>query len=162
MRMDLIQPFVNSLDSVMAQIMGCSAQVYDVTMDDESNRFGIASRVCISGEIEGRIILDMDGIAAKQAASYLSGQETDAPPEALNEAVCELTNMVIGNAVTQLNDRGFKFKVHPPEIHSTKEGLQGSVDTEALALRFETPHGAIQLNIAMKHNLMQVSEPAMR
>ena len=41
------------------------------------------------------------------------------------ETVCELANMVIGNAVTQLNDRGFQFKVLPPELLTEEQCAEG-------------------------------------
>ena len=33
MKMDLIQPFLNSADTVVAEIMGCNVQITDVSMD---------------------------------------------------------------------------------------------------------------------------------
>jgi chemotaxis protein CheX len=65
MKMELIQPFLNSLDAVIAETMGCSAEIADVTMEDGNyQRTGIAALVGISGEIEGRVILDMGTAAA--------------------------------------------------------------------------------------------------
>nr|HEV7952476.1 chemotaxis protein CheX [Candidatus Acidoferrales bacterium] len=159
MKMELIQPFVNSLDAVVAEIMGCSAQISDVAMSEASSRKqGIAARVCISGEIEGSILLDLDESAAKRAAKFLSGDDAEPSNESAREAVCELSNMVVGNAITQLNDRGFKFKVHPPEIYSKDGNLQESVDTEALVLRFDTPCGNVCLDVALKYNLHRAAE----
>jgi len=161
MKMELIQPFVNSLDAVVAEIMGCSAQISDVLMSEGLPRQrGFAARVCISGEIEGSILLDLDVPAAKRAAQFLAGDSDEPSDESAREAVCELSNMVVGNAVTQLNDRGFKFKVHPPEIYVTDGNLQETVDTEALVLRFDTPCGSVCLDVAMKYNLNRTSEPA--
>jgi CheY-specific phosphatase CheX len=108
--------------------------------------------VVLSGDIEGRIILDMDAAAAGQAGSDLSeiaGAPTD---ETIREIVCELTNMVIGNSVVQLNDRGFKFRVHPPELYLLDVGPRGTLDSETVLLRFELPKGAVYLNIAVHEN----------
>ena len=69
----------------------------------------------------------------------------------MRETVCELANLVIGNAVTTLNDRGFQFKVHPPEFHASREGLKGTEDTEAIVLRFETEAGEVNVNISMHY-----------
>ena len=161
MKMELIQPFVNSLDAVVAEIMGCSAQISDVLMSEATSRQkGFAARVRISGEIEGSILLDLDKAAAKRAAQFLAGDSDEPADESANEAVCELSNMVVGNAVTQLNDRGFKFKVHPPEIYAVDGNLQETVDTEALVLRFDTPCGCVCLDVAMKYNLHRASDPA--
>ena len=71
--------------------------------------------------------------------------------EVVRETVCELANMVIGNSVTLLNDQGFRFKVFPPEIHTSEQGLAGTVETEAMVLCIETPCGEIYLNIAMHY-----------
>lgn len=59
--------------------------------------------------------------------------------------------MVIGNAVTQLNDAGFQFKVLPPEILSQEQGEKAGQDSEATILCFETPSGNVHLNIAMQY-----------
>jgi chemotaxis protein CheX len=73
MKMDLIQPFINSLDAVIAETMGCSAEIADVTMEEGNyKRTGIAALVGITGEIEGRVILDMDAAAAQQATADLT------------------------------------------------------------------------------------------
>jgi chemotaxis protein CheX len=150
MNMELIQPFINSLDAVISETMHCSARVTDVSMEVGSyQRNGVAALVFLSGDIEGRIILDMDADAASQAASDLSEIAGDATEETAREIVCELTNMVIGNSVTQLNDRGFKFKVHPPQLFLIDVGPQGTLTSETVVLRFQLPKGAVYLNIAV-------------
>jgi chemotaxis protein CheX len=159
MKMELIQPFINSLDAVIAETMGCSAEIADVTMEDGNyQRTGIAALVGISGEIEGRVILDMDTAAAQQATADLTGAASERAEETARETVCELTNMVIGNAVTQLNNAGFKFRVHPPEIYAANLGLQGARDTEAIVMRFETPKGAVYLNISVRYKQRRSNE----
>jgi chemotaxis protein CheX len=150
MNMELIQPFINSLDAVISEIMGCSAHIADVTMEQGNyQRSGVAALVVLSGDIQGRIILDMDQDAAGQAASDLAGIAGSPSEETAREIVCELTNMVIGNSVTQLNDRGYKFKVHPPVLFLMDVGPRGTLDAETVLLRFDLPKGAVYLNIAV-------------
>jgi chemotaxis protein CheX len=161
MKMDLIQPFINSLDAVIAETMGCSAEIADVTMEEGNyQRTGIAALVAISGEIQGRVVLDMDMAAAKKATIDVTGMTGDPTEETARETVCELTNMVIGNAVTQLNNRGFKFRVHPPEIYAADAAAQKTPDTEAVVLRFETPKGAVYLNISVRYFQRRSSQDA--
>jgi chemotaxis protein CheX len=162
MNMEIIQPFINSLDAVISEIMRCSARIADVTMEEGSyQRTGVAALVTLSGDIEGRIILDMDAAAASQAASDLSDITGAPSEETTREIICELTNMVIGNSVTQLNDRGFKFRVHPPELFIIDVGPRGTLDRETVLLRFELPKGAVYLNIAVhEHSDALVESPA--
>jgi chemotaxis protein CheX len=150
MRMDLIQPFISSLDTVLAEVMKTPAKIVDLTMDEQGyRRQGLAALVVFQGEIEGRILLDMEPQAAAQVAGYLSGAEVNPAEPIVPETVCELANMVIGNAVTQLNDRGFQFKVHPPELFTQEECDKTGHDSEATVLCFETPRGNVNLNVAM-------------
>ena len=159
MKMDLIQPFVGSLDTVLAEMMREPAKIADLIMEEEGYRKkGLAAEVVFKGQIEGRIILDMDPPAAAKVAGCLAGIET-APDESLApEAVCELANMIIGNAVTQLNDRGFTFKVFPPALLSEEQCAKAGQDSEATILCFETPHGNVYLNISMHYHARRTRE----
>ena len=152
MKMELIQPFINSADAVLAEALNCATQVGDLSMEERPyERQGLAALVAITGEIEGRVIIDVEPETALRVANQLAGAELAASDDLVRETVCELANLVIGNAVTTLNDRGFQFKVHPPEFHSSPEGLKGSEDTEAIVLRFETDAGQVNVNIAMQY-----------
>jgi chemotaxis protein CheX len=152
MRMELIQPFIGSLDAVLAEMMQTPAKIADLTMEvDGYRRKGTAAVVTFRGQIEGRVILDMDPSAAAHVAACLFGTEVGPSEPLVRETVCELANMVIGNAVTQLNDRGFQFKVLPPELLTQEECAKAGNDSEATVLCFETSNGRVYLNIAMKY-----------
>lgn len=153
MKMELIQPFINAADAVLAENLQCSTKIGDVSMEEETYRKkGIAAMVLIKGDIEGRVIFDMDGPVALKMASFLAGGDVPEGDDIVRETVCEMANQVIGNAVTSLNDQGFKFKIFPPEFHTDAEGLKSTEDTEALVMCFDTPSGSVYMNIAMRYN----------
>lgn len=159
MRMELIQPFIGSLDAVLAEMMKAHAQITDLAMEEGAyQRKGTAAAVVFKGQIEGRIILDMEPNAAAKVASILAEAEVDPDEPMVREAVCELANMVIGNAVTQLNDRGFQFKVFPPALLTQDETEAAGQDSEATILCFETPQGSVRLNIAMRYHKRRSGE----
>ena len=152
MRMELIQPFINSAAAVLAQSLGCEARIGDVSMEEEAyRRKGMAALVAISGDIEGRVIFDVDLPTASKVAGFLAGSEVETSDELVRETVFELANMVVGNAVTALNDEGVHFKIDPPQLHSAEQGLSGSEDTEALVMSFNTDNGNLYMNIAMRY-----------
>ncbi len=158
MRMELIQPFINAADAVLAQTLQAPTTVGEVSMEEEAYRTkGIAALVRVAGDIEGRVIFDLEPATAKGVTTKLTGDES-APEEMLPEAICELANQVIGNAVTVLNDQGFHFKVMPPEIHSSERGTASTEDTEALVMSFETVTGPVFMNIAMRYNRRRKGE----
>jgi len=162
MRMDLIQPFINSADAVLAQALQSPISIENLSMDEEAyRRKGVAAEVRLAGEIEGRVIFDVDIGTAVQLASRLAGvdvSETD--EELVKEAVCELANQIIGNAVTTLNDQGFHFHVQPPALHTSEQGSKSSEDTEALLMSFNTDSGNVFMNIALRYHGRQLERSA--
>ncbi len=151
MRLELIQPFINAADAVLAQNLACTTRVSNVSMDDDIyRRRGLAAVVTMKGDIEGRIVLDVDRDMALRVASNMAGTDLSDADEFVSETICELANQVIGNAITSLNDQGFHFRIQPPEVHTAESGFAGSEDTEALVMCFDTPSGSVFMNIALK------------
>ncbi len=110
MKMDLIQPFINAADAVLAQGLQSPMSIGNLTMEEEAyRRKGVAALVRLSGDIEGRIILDVDPATAVRVASRFAGTELAQSDELVRETVSELANQTIGNAVTALNDRGLSL-----------------------------------------------------
>ena len=152
MKIELIQPFINAADAVLAETLKSPTRIGDVTMEEEAyRRKGVASLVTIKGDIEGRIIFDIDSPTAAKVASYLAGSPMPESEEVARETVCELANMVIGSAVTALNDQGFHFKIAPPVVHAEDLGEKSSEDQEALVMCFDTGSGNVFMNIAMRY-----------
>jgi len=149
MRMELIQPFINAADAVLSETLACPVTVSDISMNEEAyQRHATAALVEITGDIEGRVIFDVEDNAAIKVAASIAGPAADLT---LRETVLELANLVIGNAVTTLNDAGFRFKVHPPVDHPAPQGFRGSEDTEALVMDFSSPAGSVFMNIAIRY-----------
>lgn len=168
MRMDLIHPFISAMDAVLAETVRSSPKIADLTMEEEGyRRKGTAALIALRGEIEGRVILDMEASTAAKIAALLAGgqiadrgiagqeiacqENVEESEEIVRETVLELANMVTGNAVSLLNDRGFHFKVFPPEVHTLDQCENAGRNSEAMVLSFETPAGRVYMNIAMKY-----------
>jgi chemotaxis protein CheX len=161
MKMELIQPFINAADAVLAQGLQCTMSIGNLSMEEEAyRRKGIAALIWITGDIEGRIILDLDPETAVRVASKFAGTELPDTDELVRETVFELANQVIGNAVTVLNDQGFHFRVHPPVLHTSEHGPKSSEDTEALVICFETCIGDVFMNIALRYSQSHQAEQA--
>jgi chemotaxis protein CheX len=153
MRMELIQPFINAADAVLAETLQCSTKIGDVAMEEEAyRRKGTAAIINIHGDIEGRVIFDLDNSTAAKVATYLAGEPIGESAEIVKETVFELANQIIGNAVTTLNDQGFRFKIAPPELHADELGEKSNEEQEALVMCFDTENGSVYMNIAMRYN----------
>jgi chemotaxis protein CheX len=153
MKMELIQPFINAADAVLSQGLQSPMAIGNLSMEEEAyRRKGVAAMIRLTGDIEGRIIFDLAPKTAAQVASRFAGSELPESDDLVREAVCELANQVVGNAVATLNDQGFHFRVHPPELHTSEHGPKSTEDTEALVLCFETSSGSVFMNIALRYS----------
>lgn len=163
MKMELIQPFINAADAVLSETLAAPINVSDITMDEQAyRRRATASMIRITGDIEGRIIFDVEDAAAMKVACALAGMEMDHDPQLVRETVAELANMVIGNAVTSLNDQGFHFRVHPPAVHDEATGFSGSEESEALVMDFNSCAGSVVMNVAIHYNQRRHADAAAR
>ncbi len=159
MKMELIQPFINAADAVLSELLQCSTRIGDLSMEEEAyRRKGVAAMITIRGDIEGRVIFDLAPSTAISVASRLAGEPMEASAELVQETIFELANQIIGNAVTSLNDGGFRFHISPPELHSAERGTSSSEDTEALVMCLDTPSGGVFMNIAMHYNRRRKTE----
>ena len=161
MKMELIQPFINAADAVLSQGLQGATKVGNLTMEEDAyRRKGIAGMVALTGDIEGRIILDLEPQTAVRVASHYAGAELPESDGLIKETIFELANQVVGNAVCALNDQGFHFRVHPPLLVTSEEGEKSSEDVEALVICFETSLGAVFMNVALRYNQRHKAEHA--
>jgi chemotaxis protein CheX len=161
MKMELIQPFINAADAVLSQGLQGSTKVQNLIMEEHAyRRKGVAGMITLTGDIEGRIILDLDPQTAVRVASHYAGAELPESDGLIKETIFELANQVVGNAVCALNDQGFHFRVHPPLLLTSDEGDKGSEDVEALMICFETAKGNVFMNVALRHNRRRMSDHA--
>lgn len=161
MRMELIQPFINAADAVLAETLQCPTRIGDVAMEEEAyRRKGTAAIVNIHGDIEGRVIFDLDVPTAVKVASYLAGSPVTESESIVQETIFELANQIIGNAVTTLNDQGFRFKIAPPQLHVAELGEKSNEEQEALVMCFDTANGSVYMNIVMRYNRRRRAERA--
>src|SRR5690349_521485 len=100
MKMELIQPFINAADAVLAETLQAPTKIADVNMEEDAyRRKGVAAIITIMGDIEGRVIFDLEPSTAVKIASTLAGGPVEASESMVGETIFELANLVIGNAV---------------------------------------------------------------
>src|SRR5207302_309211 len=158
---ELIQPFINAADAVLSQGLQGRTKVNDLTMEEDAyRRKGVAGMIALTGDIEGRIILDLEPQTAVKVASHYAGTDLPESDELIKETIFELANQVVGNAVSALNDQGFHFRVHPPLLLTAQEGDKSSEDTEALMICFETAMGNVFMNVALRYNKKRMADHA--
>src|SRR5262249_6540314 len=161
MKMELIQPFINAADAVLSQGLQGSTKVGNLTMEEEAyRRKGVAGMIALTGDIEGRIIFDLQPPTPVRVATPYAGAGLPESHALIKETIFELANQVVGTAISALNDQGFHFRVHPPLLLTADQGDKTSEDTEALMICFETPMGNVFMNVALRYSKRRLTDHA--
>jgi len=108
----------------------------------------------VTGEIEGVILYGMSGSTVMKIAGTMIGSEVDELDEMAISAVSEIANMVTGNAITILSQKGYNLDITPP---STVMGVDVQISTRAPAMTIpvKTNMGDIEINVSLAQNIMR-------
>ena len=151
MRVEYINPFVESTFNVLKEVLGTEVQRGELYLKRTTQPvMGVAAIVGLAGDVEGRVLFDMSMQTAIDLASGMNGETLSSLDDLAKATITELANMITARAVTKLYDLGFKFDLTPPAI-ITGENMQVSdMDVEALIVPMELALGKIEVNVAIR------------
>ena len=155
MRVEYINPFVESAYSVLTEVLQAEVSRGELYLKSSAAPvLGVAAIIGLAGDVEGRVLLDMDKPTAIAVASgMLQSMDMD-PVEEMNEmaraTISELANMITGQAVTKLHNLGFKFDLTPPALVTGDNMEISNTNVEALIVPMEMPQGKIEINVAIR------------
>ncbi|NIZ40627.1 chemotaxis protein CheX [Entomospira nematocerorum] len=151
MRVDYINPFVESAFSVIREVLNCDVKRGSIYLKNNTQSImGVAAIVGLAGAVEGRILIDMDKDTALKVVSSMNFEEITELDDLSKSTLSELANMVTGHAVTRLHELGFRFDLTPPAVIMGDNLKIHDVGVEALVVPMITTFGKIEINVAIK------------
>lgn len=155
MRVEYINPFVEAAFVVLQESLQTDVKRGELYLKSTSVPvLGVAAIIGLAGNVEGRVLLDMTRNTAIAIASGMLKSMEMEPITELNDlgraTITELANMITGQAVTKLHDLGFSFDLTPPALFTGDNMEISNADVEALIVPMETPHGKIEINVAIR------------
>jgi chemotaxis protein CheX len=157
MRVEYINPFVESTFSVLKEVLNSDVKRGDIFLKPTSMKImGVAALVGLAGDVEGRVLFDMTKESALHIAGAMNGEVFTTLDELAKATIQELANMITAQAVTKLHDLGFKFDLTPPALF-TGENMEVSTnlgEVEALIVPMELgANGKIEVNVAIRERI---------
>ena len=154
MRVEYINPFVESAFSVLKEVMDSEVKRGEIYLKSTSMSIkGVAALVGLAGDVEGRVLFDMSKETALHVAGVMNQDTFTVFDELAKATIQELANMITAQAVTKLHDLGFKFDLTPPALF-TGDNMEVSTnlgEVEALIVPMELgPNGKIEVNVAIR------------
>ncbi len=155
MRVEYINPFVEAATSILREVLQCDVARGELYLKSTASPvLGVAAIIGLAGDVEGRVLLDMNRQTAVQVASAMLASMEMEPITELNDlgraTITELANMITGQAVTKLHNLGFKFDLTPPALVTGDNMEISNTNVEALIVPMEVPQGKIEINVAVR------------
>ena len=151
MRVEYINPFVEAAFNVLREVLNADVRRGELYLKSTSMPvMGVAAIVGLAGDVEGRVLFDMDKPTALKIASVMNGEELPNFDDLVKATITELANMITAQAVTKLHDLGFSFDLTPPAIFTGENMEISDADVEALIVPMETAQGKIEINVAIR------------
>jgi len=157
MRVEYINPFVESAFSVLKEVMNADVKRGEIYLKPTTMSIqGVAALVGLAGDVEGRVLFDMTKSTALHVAGAMNQEEFATFDELAKATIQELANMITAQAVTKLHDLGFKFDLTPPALF-TGDNMEVSTnlgEVEALIVPMELGNnGKIEVNVAIRERV---------
>ncbi|MDR1787683.1 MAG: chemotaxis protein CheX [Treponema sp.] len=158
MRVEYINPFVESALGVLKEVLGTDVKRGELYLKPSSMAIrGVAALVGLAGDVEGRVIFDMDQKTALYVVSAMNGEDFSALDDMAKATIQELANMITAQAVTKLHGLGFRFDLTPPALF-TGDNMEVSSNLgkgiEALSVPMQLgaggADGTLEINVVIR------------
>ncbi len=151
MRVEYINPFVEAAFNVLKEVVRTEVTRGELYLKSTSQPImGVTAIVGLTGDVEGRILLDMNIQTALAVASAMNEEQLPSWDDLAKATISELANMITGQAVTKLSELGFSFDLTPPSIITGQNMEISSGQVEALIVPLELPLGKVEINVAVR------------
>jgi len=158
MRVEYINPFVESAFNLLKEVLMTEVKRGDLYLKSSNmSIMGVAAMVGLAGDVEGRVLFDMDKKTGLFVAGAMNGEEFTVLDEMAKATIQELANMITAQAVTKLHDLGFRFDLTPPTLFtgdnmeiSSKMGKEAEALIVPMELGANGEHGKIEINVIIR------------
>jgi chemotaxis protein CheX len=151
MRVEYINPFVEAAYNILTEVLGGEIRRGELYLKSTSMPvMGVAAMVGLAGDVEGRVIFDMNIDTAMKIASQMNQEELKLFDDLAKATITELANLITAQAVTKLHDLGFRFDLTPPALFTGENMEISDHEVEALIVPMETSQGRVEVNVAIR------------
>jgi chemotaxis protein CheX len=155
MKAEYLNPFITAATDVLEQFIP-DIEIERGDLDatsSPSETLGAAVYIGISGDLEGRVIYDMDRQTAVDLASAMNGEDLPGMNELVRSTLQELGNVISGNATTNLRQAADSktIDITPPSmIVGADTEISDSVEQTLIQVPLKTNYGTLVINLAVR------------
>ena len=155
MKVEFIDPFISSAFSVLQTLTGDRPERGNLSLRHATfTSQQVSIMAGVNGEIEGAALYAMSTNTAKKIASAMIGAPVEELDDMALSAVSELGNMITGQAITLLSNKGYNVDITPPSVIRGQE-VEVSTKVPALVIPMKTGFGCVEINVALVESAAQ-------
>lgn len=149
---ELIKPFLKSSTEILSQIANFQVTHKEPYVKKELKlQDNIGVIIGITGSIKGQAVISFTEDTAKKIASnMMGGMPIAVLDDIAKSAVCELGNLILGNAAVGLYNHGASIDITPPSILIGKEMTYSTANSGIICIPLEAKEDNMELNIIIK------------
>ena len=148
MRLEFVKAFVDITKSVCTEALGTDVDTGDLSLESSPRVEGtVVTFIELSGDIVGKILLQMNIPTAKAISERMMGRNT-LSHSLIASCVAELASMAIGRAISWINEQDCYVQISPPVVVIDAQSRAGSSEIETLVFPLKTIYGDAVLNIS--------------
>lgn len=119
--------------------------------EEPLSKYDLCVLVGVLGDLQGQVICGMAEETARKIIRQMLGVESETIDEMGKSAICELKNIIIGTASTNLSLVGYRCTITPPLLLTRGEvpDFLRHIHT-ALAIPITMEFGRIDINLALR------------
>ena len=150
----LLVPFINAGSEVIYELSNKKPRPGKASIiGKKTDSLGIVIIIGITGDISGRIIVDLSLNQAHKFSEIILQEKIEKNNmELIESAIGEFGNMLSGRAITKLDDMGYRLRLTPPTILKGNALEIYDQFSRMLVIPFLTIFGEIFLNLSVKHS----------
>lgn len=154
MNVAYINPFIESTVRSLDMMAGIQAEKIGLSVkEDLITSFDISAIIGLTGETSGSIIISVPEKLACRIASNMLMEEIGSMNQAVQDAIGEIGNIVVGDARRMLIQEGFQLNISIPTVVMGKgHTISRSGDVPCIAIPFRTEHGEFEVNVGLREN----------
>lgn len=113
---------------------------------------GVAPLIGVTGNISGRVVYDMDTQTAIKLAGVMNGEEFTGWDDLVESTIEEFANIVTGQALSGLNNKGIKVDLTPPVLFTGQNMKIAKTKLITLIVPLEMSIGLLEVNVSLQDN----------
>lgn len=152
MQLIYVKTFMESAISIFQEFIGeDQIEVCEPQLHCEHHLImGFAVIIGITGDVEGRVVLDMDETTAMNIANFVNDSEFSHAQEELVQATLqEIGNMIAGRAISVLHEVPCIFDITPPALLIGNEMAVNDLGHEIVSILIKTNLGDIDMSLML-------------